>query len=170
MWWIYSILSAAMQVLRNVIMKDLGHKLDEYINVWGRFTFLLPFAFIISYFTGIPQVKGEYWIYAVLAGFFVTISTISLSKAFKLSDISISTALWKINVIVLLILGIIFLNEKVTIISVLGILITVTGVYLLNIKKAKVSWWEPFIMLYKNKGLLFALLAGVLLAPVSIFF
>jgi len=27
-------------------MKRLGHALDEYINVWGRFTFLLPFALL----------------------------------------------------------------------------------------------------------------------------
>jgi len=35
--------AALFQVLRNTAMKRLGHALDEYINVWGRFTFLLPY-------------------------------------------------------------------------------------------------------------------------------
>jgi len=35
---------ALFQVLRNMVMKRLGHALDETINVWGRFTFLLPFT------------------------------------------------------------------------------------------------------------------------------
>ena len=37
---------ALCQVLRNTVMKRLGHSLDEYINVWGRFTFLLPFGML----------------------------------------------------------------------------------------------------------------------------
>jgi len=32
MWWFFSLLSALAQVSRNIIMKDLGHKLDEYIT------------------------------------------------------------------------------------------------------------------------------------------
>ena len=45
-WFVLSIGSALFQVLRNMVMKRLGHALDETINVWGRFTFILPFAAI----------------------------------------------------------------------------------------------------------------------------
>ena len=44
MWLVLALVAALCQVLRNTVMKRLGHSLDEYINVWGRFTFLLPFA------------------------------------------------------------------------------------------------------------------------------
>ena len=44
MWVALAVVAALCQVLRNTVMKRLGHSLDEYINVWGRFTFLLPFA------------------------------------------------------------------------------------------------------------------------------
>jgi len=41
MWIALTVVAALFQVLRNTAMKRLGHALDEYINVWGRFTFLL---------------------------------------------------------------------------------------------------------------------------------
>ena len=44
LWFALSVGSALFQVLRNMVMKRLGHALDETINVWGRFTFILPFA------------------------------------------------------------------------------------------------------------------------------
>ena len=48
MWLALALAAALFQVLRNTAMKRLGHALDEYINVWGRFTFLLPFALVLS--------------------------------------------------------------------------------------------------------------------------
>ena len=43
-WFLLSLGSAFFQVLRNMVMKRIGHALDETISVWGRFTFILPFA------------------------------------------------------------------------------------------------------------------------------
>jgi len=68
MWWVFSLASALAQVGRNAVMKDLGHSLDEYINVWGRFFFLLPFALVASVVVGFPRVGAEYWLYSGLAG------------------------------------------------------------------------------------------------------
>jgi len=170
MWWSLALLSALASLGRNIVMKDLGHKLDEYSNVLGRFVFILPFAFIYSFYKGIPPVPVQYWIYSFLAGFFVAVSTMFLSKAFKYSQISLTVALWKLNIIFILILEIIFLKAHVSIISVLGIFTTVFGMYLLNITKAKVSFWKPFTLLFTDNGMRYALLAAMTLAPSILFF
>ena len=47
-WIALSLVSAMAQVLRNVSMKSIGHNLDEYINVLGRFFMTLPFAGVVS--------------------------------------------------------------------------------------------------------------------------
>lgn len=170
MWWIFSSLASITQTSRNVVMKSLGHKLDEYINVWGRFTFLLPFAFILSAYHGFPKVGSYYWFFSILAGFLQVIATIFLSKAFKHGDISMSVAIWKLEVIFVLILGIIFLGEKITYLSVIGIIITVLGVYLLNIEKSHISFLEPIKHLFKSKDLRFALLSAIAISPTVILF
>ncbi len=54
MWFGLALLSALFQVLRNMSMKHLGRSLDDTINVWGRFTFLLPFTAGFVLWQGIP--------------------------------------------------------------------------------------------------------------------
>ena len=78
-------------MLRNTTMKRLGHALDEYINVWGRFTFLLPFALATAVATGWPTLGPGFVGWCLAFGVCQTISTLALSKALKLSAISLVT-------------------------------------------------------------------------------
>jgi drug/metabolite transporter (DMT)-like permease len=170
MWWLFSLLSAASQAARSLVMKDLGHKLDEYVNVWGRFVFLLPFTFAVSYCVGFPEVDSRFWIVSLAAGISQVIGTLLLSKAFKYGDISISTAIWKLHVIFVLLLGVLFLRERVTPLGILGIMVSLFGVYLLNSRKAHVSLAEPILLLFKDKALRYALLAAVAVSPTILLF
>jgi uncharacterized membrane protein YdcZ (DUF606 family) len=45
-WILLALASGLFSVLRNAAMKQLGHALDEYIKVWGRFIFIVPFALL----------------------------------------------------------------------------------------------------------------------------
>jgi drug/metabolite transporter (DMT)-like permease len=68
MWFGLALLSALFQVLRNMSMKHLGRSLDDTINVWGRFTFLLPFVTGFVLWQGIPPLRPGFWPYVVLFG------------------------------------------------------------------------------------------------------
>src|SRR2546422_2890160 len=108
MWLALALAAALFQVLRNTVMKRLGHALDEYINVWGRFTFLLPFAFVACVLSGWPELKPGFFAWCLAFGVCQTLSTLALSKALKLSAISIVTALWKVSLLILLGMGVTF--------------------------------------------------------------
>ena len=162
--------SALAQVGRNAVMKDLGHSLDEYINVWGRFFFLLPFALIASLAAGFPNVGAEYWLYSGLAGFVQVISTLLLSKAFKYGEISVTVTIWKLQVVVVAVLGVIFLKEEITLTGFAGILVSLFGIYLLNVQRSRLSMMEPLLILFREKGMRFALLAGLAVAPTILLF
>src|SRR5256886_13383468 len=105
MWVLLALAAALFQVLRNTTMKRLGHALDEYINVWGRFTFLLPFAFVACVLGGWPEIKPGFYLWCLAFGLCQTLSTLALSKALKLSQISLVTALWKVSLLILLGIG-----------------------------------------------------------------
>ncbi|MYE12757.1 MAG: hypothetical protein F4X99_14115, partial [Gammaproteobacteria bacterium] len=83
MWFLLALLAALFQVLRNISMKHLGHELDDIINVWGRFTFLLPFVALASAWHGMPVLKDGFWPCVVAFGVTQSIATLSLSKALK---------------------------------------------------------------------------------------
>jgi hypothetical protein len=105
MWILLSLASALFQVLRNAAMKQLGHALDEYINVWGRFIFVLPFALVGCLLRPWPTLKPAFFPWCVAFGVSQTLATLALSKALKLSAISLVTPLWKVSLLVLLAMG-----------------------------------------------------------------
>jgi len=165
MWVALAVVAALCQVLRNTVMKRLGDSLDEYINVWGRFTFLLPFAGAFVLWRGVPPIKPGF-VWACLS-FAVcqTISTMALSKALKLSQISMVTALWKVSLLVLVGLGWVTLRETPTLLGLAGILVSMAGVYLLNVNRAHIAWWAPLVVLFTDRGLRYTLLAALFFAP-----
>ena len=165
MWVLLALVAALCQVLRNTVMKRLGHSLDEYINVWGRFTFLLPFAAMFVLGNGVPEIKPGFWPACACFAVSQTISTMALSKALKLAEISMVTALWKVSLLILVVLGYFTLREQPTPLGIAGILISMAGVYLLNVNRAHLAWWAPFAVLFTDRGLRYTLLAALFYAP-----
>ena len=165
MWLLLALVAALCQVLRNTVMKRLGHSLDEYINVWGRFTFLLPFAGAFVLWKGVPVIKPGFYTACACFAVSQTISTMALSKALKLSQISMVTALWKVSLLVLVVLGYFTLKEQPTGLGILGILISMAGVYLLNVNRAHIAWWAPLTVLFTDHGMRYTLLAALFFAP-----
>jgi drug/metabolite transporter (DMT)-like permease len=165
MWFGLSLLSALFQVLRNMSMKHLGRTLDDTVNVWGRFAFLLPFTAGFVLWQGIPPLQPGFWLYVVLFGVTQTAATLSLAKALRLSDISIVTALWKLSLLFLVVFAFLSLGEKPSLLGLVGILVSLVGVYLLNIQKSRVSAWAPLQELFVDRGLRYTLLSAALYAP-----
>ena len=164
MWLLLSLAAALFQVLRNTTMKRLGHALDEYINVWGRFTFLLPFAFVACVLGGWPEIKPGFYLWCLAFGLCQTLSTLALSKALKLSQISLVTALWKVSLLILLGIGV-TIGEQPSALGVAGVLLSASGVYLLNVRSARVSPLAPLRVLFTDRGQRYTLLAALLYAP-----
>jgi drug/metabolite transporter (DMT)-like permease len=165
MWFLLALVAALCQVLRNTVMKRLGDSLDEYINVWGRFTFLLPFAAAFVWWRGVPPIKPGFVTACLAFAVCQITSTMALSKALKLGQISMVTALWKVSLLVLVVLGYFTLHETPSALGIAGILISMAGVYLLNVNRAHIAWWAPLAVLVTDRGLRYTLLAALFYAP-----
>ncbi|MBI3992398.1 MAG: EamA family transporter [Candidatus Lambdaproteobacteria bacterium] len=165
MWFIYALASALFQVLRNMVMKRLGHALDETINVWGRFVFILPFTGTAVLIVGLPTIDPHIWIVCVLFAITQIIATQTLSYGLKLSDISLVTALWKLSVIFLLPWGLVTLGERPAALGVVGVVVSVCGLYLLNVRRSQLSLWSPLVALVKDPGQRFTLVSAFFFAP-----
>lgn len=161
MWFLLALLSALFQVLRNMAMKRLGHALDERINVWGRFTFLLPFAAAGVVVQGVPVLQPGFWTMMVLFGIVQNLATLSLSKALKVADISLVTALWKISLLILVVWAFLTLGERPSPLGLAGVILSMVGVYLLNVHRSRVSVWAPLVSLVQDPGQRWTVFAGI---------
>ena len=169
-WFLLALAAAFCQVLRNMTMKQLGHRLDEYINVWGRFTFLLPFTLVMAWafvwrVRGWPELRPGFVPVCLAFGVCQTIATLALSKALKLGQISVVTALWKVSLIVLLVMGYLTLRERPSVLGLAGVLLSTAGVYLLNVRRARLSPLAPLVALVTDPGQRWTLLAALFYAP-----
>ena len=165
MWFLLALAATLFQVLRNTAMKRLRHALDEYINVWGRFTFLLPFAGLPILVTGWPRLGPGFVAWCAAFGVSQTLSTLALSKALKHSQISLVTPLWKISLLVLLGMAWVTIGETPSPLGVAGVLLSALGVYLLNVQRARISFWQPLVVLVTDPGQRYTLLAALFYAP-----
>ena len=169
LWFALAVASALFQVLRNMVMKRLGHALDETINVWGRFTFILPFAAIGLFVTGTPELKPGVWLFCLLFSIVQITGTQCLAMALNVAEISLVTALWKLSLLMLVVWGVLALGEAPSTLGLAGVIVSVIGVYLLNVERARVSPWAPLIALVRDRGQRYTLASAFFFAPSVIF-
>ncbi len=131
----------------------------------GRFTFLLPFALVTCWLTGWPTLKPGFYAWCLMFGVCQTLSTLALSKALKLAEISLVTALWKVSLLILLGMAWLTIGETPNVLGLAGVLLSAAGVYLLNIARTHVSPWEPLRVLVTDRGQRYTLLAAFFYAP-----
>jgi len=164
-WVTLSLVSALAQTSRNAAMKSLGHKLDEYINVFGRFFFLLPFAAAAVAVRGVPAIQPSFYAAVALFAFTQTAATLALSKALLYGKIGVVTSLWKLSIVWLVLLSYFTLGETPSAWGLAGILVALAGVYFLNVSRARISWWEPVRFIFSDRGLRYSLISSLFYAP-----
>ena len=58
-----------------------------------------------------------------------------------------------------------WIGEHPTPLGIAGVLLSAAGVYLLNVKRARVGLWQPLIVLFTDRGQRYTLLAALFYAP-----
>ena len=114
---------------------------------------------------GVPQPRPGFVAACLAFGVCQAIATLALSKALKLGEISIVTALWKVSLIVLLVMGYLTLRERPSLLGLVGVGLSTAGVYLLNVRRARLSPWAPLAALVTDPGQRWTLLAAFFYAP-----
>ena len=172
--YIYAILSALFESLRNVSGK-LGLKdMDEYLVTWAFGFFALPFLVFPYIFMSIPTLGNQYWIALLSDGTLNVLATILQLKAIKNSDLSLTMPLLSFTPLFLLIMSPLILGQYPTFLGIIGVILIVIGSYVLNIKRRILTtqrrnsdYLEPFKAMVEKKGPKLMLIAAFLLSITS---
>lgn len=153
MWFLFSILTAFFESLKDVSSKKALKNIDEYYISWSlRFIssiFLIP---ILLFFIDIPSLKKPFFLVLLIAGIVDSVTTILYMKAIKHSDLSLSIPLLTFTPLFLLITSPIMLGEFHGLIGILGVTFIVAGSYILNISEKEKGYLIPFQVLFREKG------------------
>ncbi len=155
-WFILILASAILMGIAEVFRKKALSKEHsmQFTTVFITSLFLLSFLFIgkVNFFTSYSQIG-----LIALKAFLVLGAIIMLFKTMKHTDISKTTPLKNLNIIFVVLLSIIFLNEKLSWISILGLFFVLIGTYLVEINPKVKHHFHP-LTIFKNKYSIYMLI------------
>lgn len=146
--------------IERIVIKELTDKKNNlsvtFIFFFLSLPFLLPFLFITEEPSNFIFLKN-----VILSSLIYTNSFILYVKSISIEDVSLVAPLYNFNVFFLVILTSIFLEEKITLLKILGLLLLVYGSSFL-VKKENI--FESLEALFKNKGAKYMILSSFLIA------
>lgn len=129
MWVLFAILSAVFAALTSILAKigisgvnsNLATAIRTVVVVfmaWG-------IVFITNAQSGIGDISRKSWLFLILSGLATGVSWLFYYRALQMGDASKVASIDKLSVVITLILAFIFLNEQLTLKSMLGCLLIV---------------------------------------------
>ena len=167
MWLIYAFGSAFFAGITSILAKVGIKDVDSHLATAIRTIIVLIFSWIMVFLIGsqstIVNIDGKTFLFLILSGLSTGGSWLCYFKALQLGDVNKVVPIDKSSTILTMILAFIFLNEKITINMVIGMIGIAIGTYLMIQKKEGVE------KVVKGKAwLIYALLSALFASLTSI--
>ena len=167
MWLIYAFGSAFFAGITSILAKVGIRDVDSHLATAIRTIIVLIFSWIMVFLIGsqstIVNIDGKTFLFLILSGLSTGGSWLCYFKALQLGDFNKVVPIDKSSTILTMILAFIFLNEKITINMVIGMIGIAIGTYLMIQKKEGVE------KVVKGKAwLIYALLSALFASLTSI--
>lgn len=167
MWVLFAFVSAFFAGVTSILAKIGVKDVDSHVATAIRTIIVLIFSWIMVFIIGsqstIVNIDGKTFLFLILSGLSTGGSWLCYFKALQLGDVNKVVPIDKSSTILTMILAFIFLNEKITINMVIGMIGIAIGTYLMIQKKEKAE------KIVKGKAwLIYALLSALFASLTSI--
>lgn len=168
MWVVYALGSALFAGVTSILAKCGIKRTDSNVATAVRTIVVLIFSWIMVFLVGaqgeLPEVAGKTWCFLILSGLATGASWLCYFRALQLGDVNKVVPIDKSSTILTIILAFLFLNEKVSSLKIVSVILIGVGTYLMIQKKesgeqtsGKRTWF-----LYACLSALFASLTSIL--------
>ncbi|SDJ98042.1 EamA family transporter [Streptococcus gallolyticus] len=131
MWVLFAILSAVFAALTSILAKIGISGVNSNLATAVRTVVVVFMAWGIVFITnaqsGIGDISRKSWLFLILSGLATGASWLFYYRALQMGDASKVASIDKLSVVITLILAFIFLNEQLTLKSMLGCFLIVVG-------------------------------------------
>lgn len=167
MWVLFAFASAFFAGVTSILAKIGVKDIDSHVATAIKTIIVLIFSWIMVFIIGsqstIVNIDGKTFLFLILSGLSTGGSWLCYFKALQLGDVNKVVPIDKSSTILTMILAFIFLNEKITINMVIGMIGIAIGTYLMIQKKEKAE------KIVKGKAwLIYALLSALFASLTSI--
>jgi len=164
MWFYIALITSLISAISIILNKKILLKVSPLVLTWYTLVLATPIIAIMAIREGIPNINILFITGVIGSVLFYTASKIIQFRVMKITDLSTIYPLVSLGpVFTLLIAFLPPLNENLGSLAIIGVLITLSGVYILNINNIKEGLLKPLKLLFENKAstlMIFAVLIG----------
>ena len=135
MWVIFAILSAIFAALTSILAKVGIESVNSNLATAIRTIVVVFMAWLMIFITGnqngIVDISKKSWIFLILSGLATGASWLCYYKALQLGEASKVIPIDKLSIVITIILAFIFLGEQITLKTLIGCCLIVTGTFIM---------------------------------------
>ena len=135
MWFIFAILSAIFAALTSILAKVGIEGVNSNLATAIRTIVIVLMAWLMVFVTGsqngIMDISKKSWIFLILSGLATGASWLCYYKALQLGEASKVVPIDKLSIVITVILAFIFLREQITLKTLIGCTLIVTGTFVI---------------------------------------
>ena len=135
MWFVFAILSAIFAALTSILAKIGIEGVNSNLATAVRTIVVVLMAWFMVFITGnqngIVDISKKSWIFLILSGLATGASWLCYYKALQLGEASKVVPIDKLSIVITIILAFIFLGEQITLKTLIGCCLIVTGTFIL---------------------------------------
>ena len=135
MWVIFAILSAVFAALTSILAKIGIEGVNSNLATAVRTIVVVLMAWFMVFITGnqngIVDISKKSWIFLILSGLATGASWLCYYKALQLGEASKVVPIDKLSIVITIVLAFIFLGEQITLKTLIGCCLIVTGTFVM---------------------------------------
>ena len=135
MWFVFAILSSIFAALTSILAKIGIEGVNSNLATAVRTIVVVLMAWFMVFITGnqngIIDISKKSWIFLILSGLATGASWLCYYKALQLGEASKVVPIDKLSIVITIILAFIFLGEQITLKTLIGCCLIVTGTFIM---------------------------------------
>ena len=135
MWVIFAILSAVFAALTSILAKIGIEGVNSNLATAVRTVVIVFMAWLMVFITGnqngIMDISKKSWLFLILSGLATGASWLCYYKALQLGEASKVVPIDKLSIVITIVLAFIFLGEQITLKTLIGCCLIVTGTFIM---------------------------------------
>jgi drug/metabolite transporter (DMT)-like permease len=152
MWVVLSLLSAFSLATTDALSKKSLERSPEWVVVWIRFLFALPYLAVVFLFIEVPALDKVFWFSILILLPLEMIAVVLYIKAINQSPLSLTIPFLSLTPVFIILTGFLFLGELPDLSGTLGVLMIALGAYSLQLHGMKEGLLVPFKAILQERG------------------
>ena len=166
-WVIYALITAFSIATADAISKKALVRSNEYVIAWVRQGYSLPFLVVAFFIIDIPPLDNTFWLTLLIVIPLDVTAIILYIKAISISPLSLTIPFIALSPVFVIITAFVILGELPDISGLIGILLIVTGAYLLNVRATRHGVLGPIMAIKREKGSVLMIIVAMIFSFTS---